>query len=199
VQKHLNAIQRSAELLEHLVTQLLAFSRSGRTELRREPIDANGLVAEVLVEVLASLEPETRGRDLLWEITALPVLQADLGLMRSVWTNLLANALKFTLPRAQAIIQVGVVANAEGVTFSVRDNGVGPPPDQAHRLFGVFQRLHATKDFPGTGLGLANVHRIIQRHGGRIWAESEEGHGATFTFFLPLTPWVPPSHKSLSR
>ena len=135
-------------------------------------------------ELITELAPECEGRQIEWKIGSLPLVECDPGLIKQVFQNLLANAIKFTRPRAQAIIEVGQKdINGDSVVF-VRDNGVGFNMKYAEKLFGVFQRLHRTEDFEGTGVGLATVQRIIQKHGGRIWAEAELDKGATFCFTL---------------
>ncbi len=116
-------------------------------------------------------------------------MQADRGLLHQVWVNLLSNAIKYSTPRAEARIEIGSQPAAGGeLVYFVRDNGVGFDPASAHRLFGVFQRLHTREEFEGTGIGLATVQRILHRHGGRIWAEGAVGEGATFYFALPVEP-----------
>ena len=128
------------------------------------------------------------GRRIKWEVSPLPVVEGDAALLQQVWMNLLSNAIKFTAPRAEARIEIGVIrgsADEEGeVTIYVRDNGVGFDPQYTHKLFGVFQRLHREDEFEGSGIGLATVRRIIHRHGGRVWAESELDRGVTFYFTL---------------
>ena len=137
-------------------------------------------------EVIREFKPETEGRDIQWQIAALPRVTGDRAMLRIVLVNLISNALKFTEPRQQAEIEIGCIQESqnEAVVF-VRDNGVGFDMNYAEKLFGVFQRLHRQEDFEGTGIGLANIRRIISRHGGRTWAEGEVGHGATFYFSLP--------------
>jgi chemotaxis family two-component system sensor kinase Cph1 len=136
--------------------------------------------------VAAELEPEASGRVVRWRIDALPAVTGDPALLRIVLVNLLANALKFTRPRREAEIAVtsGRGAGGEHVV-SVRDNGVGFDMAYAGRLFDVFQRLHRVEEFEGVGIGLANVRRVITRHGGRVWAEAKPNEGATFSFSLP--------------
>jgi light-regulated signal transduction histidine kinase (bacteriophytochrome) len=137
-------------------------------------------------EVIQELEPEADGRNIDWRIGDLPTVFGDAAMLRMVLVNLISNALKFTRSRQRAEIEIGSLPgnNSEVVIF-VRDNGVGFDMTYADKLFGVFQRLHHTEEFEGTGIGLANVHRIITRHGGRSWAEGEPGRGAIFFFTLP--------------
>jgi light-regulated signal transduction histidine kinase (bacteriophytochrome) len=164
-----------------LIDNLLSFSRMGRAELCASSVQLDALVRQVL----RALEPDTRARNILWQIPALPVVQADPAMLKLVLTNLLGNAVKFTRSRAPARIELGC-AGREGaqVILFVRDNGVGFDPRYASKLFGVFQRLHRADEFEGTGIGLANVQRIIARHGGRTWAEGQLDAGATFFFTL---------------
>jgi PAS domain S-box-containing protein len=179
--RHLTFISESAVRMGQLIDDLLAFSRSGRTEFRKVPVNLEALVQEVI----QSLRPGTRGRRIVWQMAPLPVVHADANLLRAVLTNLLANALKFTQPRAEATIQIGCTENEHEHIFFIRDNGVGFDMQYVEKLFGVFQRLHAQEEFEGTGIGLANVRRIVSRHGGRTWAESVLNEGATFYFSLP--------------
>jgi chemotaxis family two-component system sensor kinase Cph1 len=131
------------------------------------------------------LSPETEGRRVAWRIGALPVARADPVMLQQVFQNLLSNAVKYTRHRAEAVIDVGCETGASELVFSVRDNGVGFDMAFAHKLFGVFQRLHRMEEYEGIGIGLANVRRIVERHGGRTWAEGELGRGAAFYFTLP--------------
>jgi light-regulated signal transduction histidine kinase (bacteriophytochrome) len=126
------------------------------------------------------------GRNVLWERQPLPNIFGDYNLLRQVWLNLLGNAVKYTRPRDPAKIKVSAVTQDNEVIFQVHDNGVGFDMGYADKLFGVFQRLHVENQFEGSGIGLANVRRIVQRHGGRTWAESKEGEGSIFYFSLPL-------------
>lgn len=177
----LATIRSSAANMADLLDHLLALSRSNGREARREKVDLDALVAGVL----NALSSETLDREVRWEIAPLPVVTGDPTLLREVFTNLLSNALKFTRGRFPARIEVGVREEPDEIVVSVRDNGVGFDPRQAHRLFTVFQRLHTEKQFPGSGVGLASVKRSIQRQGGRVWAEAPPEGGAVFHFALP--------------
>jgi predicted ATPase/signal transduction histidine kinase len=180
---YLDTIEHAAHRMGALIDDLLDFSRMGRRELSRREVD----LGEVVRDVLRELEPDTRGRDVRWQVGRLPVVTGDRALLRVVFVNLISNALKFTRPRPRAEIQVeGSLGEGEHVV-SIRDNGVGFDPHYAGKLFGVFQRLHREEEFEGTGIGLASVRRIIHRHGGRTWAEGEPDRGAGFFFSLPQT------------
>jgi len=183
--RYLHVIADSARQMGVLIDNLLLFSRMGRTELRQSKVASQSLVHETL----DALEPETKGRQIAWKIGELPEVQADLAMLRQVWINLLANAVKYTRPRNPAEIEIGCTDSAGGEhVFFVRDNGVGFDMRYADKLFGVFQRLHHSDQFEGTGIGLANVGRIIHRHGGRAWAQGKVDGGATFFFSLPANP-----------
>jgi Bacteriophytochrome (light-regulated signal transduction histidine kinase) len=160
---------------------LLQFSRIGRQEKRLVDLDMNIIVHEVLV----SIKQDNPKRNIEWRIATLPQVYGDKALLHLVWTNLLSNAVKFTRTREKTIIEINVLDENDAFIFSIHDNGVGFDMQYAHKLFGVFQRLHPTDEFEGTGIGLANVHHIILRHGGRTWAEAEPDKGATFYFSLP--------------
>jgi two-component system, sensor histidine kinase and response regulator len=180
--RQFTVIRDAARRMGQLIDDLLAFSRIGRTELKSTSIDCEKLVQQVI----ADMQTDLADRRIVWTIEALPTIDADMNLLRQVWANLLANAVKYTRPREQAQIKIGAVAQDDEAIFSVTDNGVGFDPAYADRLFGVFQRLHSEKEFEGTGVGLANVRRIVQRHGGRTWADARPDEGATFYFSLPL-------------
>jgi PAS domain S-box-containing protein len=180
--RYLATITASAKRLGLLIDELLMFSRMGRAELRHTPVEPRALVDEVVRE----LEHETRGRPIEWQLSALPPVSADPAMLRQVWVNLLGNAVKYTRGRAPARIEVFALPGEDGErVFAVRDNGAGFDMKYAGKLFGVFQRLHGEGEFEGTGIGLANVRRIVTRHGGRTWAEGRLGEGATFFFSLP--------------
>jgi two-component system sensor kinase len=150
-------------------------------------LDMERQVADIVKELQETMEDRT----VRWDLKPLPQTRADRALLHQVWVNLLSNALKFTRPRDAAVIEVGCKggqSTADEDIYYVKDNGVGFDMRYAHKLFGVFQRLHRYEEFEGTGVGLALVQRIIQRHGGRIWAESQVNGGATFYFSLPRRP-----------
>jgi len=138
----------------------------------------------IVAELVSMLKPESEGRQVEWIIADLPFVECDPVLIKQVLQNLMANALKFTRPRPRAVIEIGQVEENGNPAIFVRDNGVGFSMKYADKLFGVFQRLHRPEDFEGTGIGLATVQRIIQKHGGRVWVEAELDRGATFYFSL---------------
>jgi len=180
-QHYLDRVQQGAGQMGQLIEDLLAFSRAARQEVRRQSVSLQRLVEDVQQAL------DTGGRSIDWRIGRLPSAPCDPVLMKQVFLNLLANAVKFTRPRQPAVIEVGAEQqNGEQVVF-VRDNGVGFPMKYADKLFGVFQRLHRQEDFEGTGVGLAIVQRILHKHGGRVWAEAELDQGATFYFTLGAT------------
>jgi len=181
-QRYIRTILQSAKKMGDLIDDLLAFSRIGRAETRKTAVDLHQLVKEAVAEI----EPEMQGREVAWKIGALPVCYGDRSLLRLVVVNLVANAVKFTRMRNPAEIAIGCVdENESEVEVFVRDNGAGFDMQYVNKLFGVFQRLHLTEQFEGTGIGLATVERIIHRHGGRVRAEGAVDHGATFYFSLP--------------
>jgi light-regulated signal transduction histidine kinase (bacteriophytochrome) len=165
-----------------LVDELLNLAKVGRHALNAHPAELNSVVADVI----AILEPDIQGREVQWVIADLPLVDCDPVLVRQIFQNLLANALKFSRARAPAVIQVSHQEDTEDgqPVFMVRDNGIGFNMKYVDKLFGVFQRLHRPEDFEGTGIGLATVQRIVQKHGGRVWAEGEVDKGAAFYFTL---------------
>lgn len=179
---YIDNISEAANKMGMLIDDLLSFSRMGQKAMLRKQVDLGALVGEVIQE----LAPDAAGRDIEWRIGDLPTVGCDAAMLRIVLVNLILNALKFTRPRQQARIEIGILPgkNAEAMIF-VRDNGVGFDMTYADKLFGVFQRLHHADQFDGTGIGLATVRRIITRHGGRTWAEGHVDQGATFYFSLP--------------
>jgi light-regulated signal transduction histidine kinase (bacteriophytochrome) len=179
---YLKRVKDSGDHMGHLVDDLLAFSRLGRQALRTQRVSMKGIVDRALAE----LSPALEGRQVELVIGELPDAECDPALIEQVFVNLLSNAFKYSRRREHARVEVGVLeGNAtEGPTYFVRDNGAGFDMDYAGKLFGVFQRMHRSEDFEGTGVGLAIVHRVIERHGGRIWAEAKVDAGATFYFTL---------------
>jgi signal transduction histidine kinase len=179
---HLTTISRSAKRMGDLIDDLLAFSRLGRAELQKTDVDLDALVRETARD----FQTETKERNIAWKIHPLPPVRADRALLEMVLVNLISNAVKFTGARAQASIEIGCAPGASGETvIFIRDNGAGFEPKYAARLFGPFQRLHSQAQFEGTGIGLANVQRIVHRHGGRAWGEGVVDGGATFYFSIP--------------
>jgi signal transduction histidine kinase len=179
--RYLHTISESAMQMSVLIDNLLSFSRMGRADLISTEVDMAVLVEEVRRE----LSPDTAKRDIRWKIGPLPKVRCDQPMLRQVWMNLLDNAVKYTRQRETAEIQVGCVDRPNDYEFFVKDNGAGFDMQYADKLFGIFQRLHFKEEFEGTGIGLANVRRIIARHGGRTWAEGENKRGATFYFTIP--------------
>jgi light-regulated signal transduction histidine kinase (bacteriophytochrome) len=177
---HLSLIVRETSRMEALIQGLLGLSRVGRQSVQPRPTDLNLLVREVI----DSISPDARDRHIEWHVLPLPAMTCDPVLIKIALTNLLGNALKFTRPRSPAVIEVGIESHDRELVFHVRDNGVGFSMKYADKLFGIFQRLHSAEQFEGTGVGLATVRRIVQKHGGRIWAEAELDKGATFYFTL---------------
>lgn len=179
-QRHLQRIADGTRRMGLLVDDLLNLGRIGRQALH---LQVTGL-RSIVDEVIESLKPDLANRHAEWKIGSLPYVDCDPSLMKQVFQNLLSNAVKFTRPREQTIIEIGQAEQDGATTVYVRDNGVGFSMKYSDKLFGVFQRLHRPEDFEGTGVGLATVQRIIQKHGGRIWAEAELDKGATFYFTL---------------
>ena len=179
-QRYLHLVRDNAQQMGRLIDDLLAFARMSRQALSKQPV----VLGDLLHQVINDLRSEQTGRHIEIDIGDLPVCQADPNMLKLVFVNLLSNAFKFTRRREVAVIQVGFeTINGDNILF-VKDNGVGFDMQYAGKLFGVFQRLHRAEEYEGTGVGLATVDRIIQRHGGRVWAEASVDHGATFYFNL---------------
>ena len=177
-------MQDAAKRMGNLIDDLLAFSRIGRAETQKTLFSLTQLVREALTDV----RDDTEGRNIAWKIGALPDFYGDRSMLRLVLVNLISNAIKFTRTRAQAEIEIGCAdVNGDDLVVFVRDNGVGFDMKYVNKLFGVFQRLHQSDAFEGTGIGLATVQRIIHRHGGQAWAEGAVDSGATFYFSVPKT------------
>ena len=179
--EYLEIISQSAKRMGRLIDDLLAFSRMGRAGMQASQVSLTRLVTEAR----RALEEETDGRSIIWNIGALPEVTGDPAMLRLVLTNLMSNAVKYTRNRVQARIEIGSSNGGSEAVIFIRDNGVGFDMRYATNLFGVFQRLHRAEEFEGTGIGLASVRRIIQRHGGRTWAEGIVDRGAAFYFSLP--------------
>ena len=180
---YLHTISSSAKQMGHLIDDLLVFSRMGRQDMLHTTVSLDQLIKTVLHDLRLDLQ----GRAISWTMHPLPNVSGDPAMLRQVFINLVSNAIKFTATRPEAKIEIGVAEESSSdVEIFVRDNGVGFDMQYVNKLFGVFQRLHRNDEFEGTGIGLANVRRIIHRHGGRTWAEGAVGQGATFSFSLPL-------------
>jgi K+-sensing histidine kinase KdpD len=180
--RYLKTILQAAKTMGVLIDDLLGFSRIGRADTNKVVVDLEQIVAQVVAELMQ----DTGGRDIAWNIGALPVCHGDRAMLRMVFINLLSNAIKFTRQRSRTAIEIGCSKRENNQTeIFVRDNGAGFDMRYVGKLFGVFQRLHLTEEFEGTGIGLATVQRIVHRHGGRCWAEGAVDQGATFYFTLP--------------
>lgn len=186
---YVDTIAATARQMGTLINDLLRFSRTGQAEMRHETIDMNACLQDALNPFQAGI-PATA---IEWVVGNLPPIRGDRAMIKQVWTNLISNAVKFTGTRSAARIEIGAREEDSEFVFMVTDNGVGFDMQYAGKLFGVFQRLHDAKDFEGTGIGLASVHRIIARHGGHVWAEAELNKGATFYFTLPKSKEI--SHE----
>jgi PAS domain S-box-containing protein len=180
-QRYTRVISESVKQAGDLIDDLLDFSRMGRVEMSQTVVNMDPLVQETL----QMLDTETVGRNIVWQIESLPEIKGDPSMLKIVWQNLLANAIKYTRTRAEARIEIGSTSKEDEYIFFVRDNGVGFDMEYSDKLFGVFRRLHSAQEFEGTGIGLANVRRIIHRHSGHTWAEGKVEGGATFYFSLP--------------
>jgi PAS domain S-box-containing protein len=186
-QRYMTMILESAKKMGNLIDDLLAFSRIGRAETHKTMVSLEQLVQEALSEV----RQETEGRNIVWKVGALPALYGDGSMLRLALVNLISNAAKFTRTRPRAEIEIGSTdQKLDQVVIFIRDNGVGFNMKYSNKLFGVFQRLHPTEAFEGTGIGLATVQRIVHRHGGRVWAEGLVDQGATFYFSLSKSKGV---------
>jgi PAS domain S-box-containing protein len=179
--RYMKTILESAKRMGNLIDDLLAFSRIGRAETKKTKVDLTQLANEVVAE----LGQETKGRDIVWKIGVLPNCRGDRSMLKLVLVNLISNAVKFTRLRSPAEVEIGCTDRPNRTEVFVRDNGAGFDTRYVHKLFGVFQRLHSTEEFEGTGIGLATVQRIIHRHGGQVRAEGALDHGATFYFSVP--------------
>ena len=187
--RQIATIAEAAKRIGDLIDALLAFSRTAKSEMRPTRFGLDELVRDTL----SDFDPETKERNIVWKCQALPWVWADRALLRLVLVNLISNAVKFTKGRAKAVIEIGAKpAAGDDTVIFMRDNGAGFEAKYSAKLFGVFQRLHGQAEFEGTGVGLANVRRIIQRHGGRVWAEGMVDVGATFYFSLPNQGKTPP-------
>jgi PAS domain S-box-containing protein len=184
-QRYLKTILESTSHAGALIDDLLSFSRTGRAEMHLTLVDMNRLVREAI----SDMKLETQ-RNISWKVGELPEVYGDPSMLRLVLQNLFSNAVKYTSTREHGVIEVGTQSNGDETVFFVSDNGVGFDMQYVDKLFGVFQRLHSVEEFEGTGIGLATVQRIVNRHGGHAWAESSVGSGATFYFSLPLVERV---------
>ncbi|HEY3916038.1 MAG TPA: ATP-binding protein [Verrucomicrobiae bacterium] len=181
--QYLATVAKAAERLGRLIDDLLAFSRAARTGMRKKFINLQDICARTIEE----LGHDTAGREVEWVVGPLPEVEADAALLHQVFLNLIGNALKYSRPREHVRIEIGSRTGEEEHVIFVKDNGVGFDMRYVKKLFGVFQRLHSPSEFAGTGVGLANVRRIIHQHGGRAWAEGVPDQGATFYFSLPTS------------
>lgn len=181
--RNLEMAMTAAMRMNQLIRNLLEFSHASRAQLRAKPFDLASLVGEAIDETVR----DAKDRPIQWNVHVLPEVYGDRALLRQVLVNLIGNAVKFTRHREPASIEIGVEPDDRDIVVFVRDNGAGFDMRHADRLFGVFQRLHEAQQFEGTGIGLANVQRIVERHGGRVWAEGQVDRGATFFFTLPRT------------
>jgi len=177
----LQNVNAGAAHMDRLITDLLRLSQLNRQELHRQPVRFTELVGRIIEDMAA----ERAGRDIEFVVADIPTWQVDPGLMQQVFVNLLSNAVKFTRDRVKARIEIGYRMNGTTLVCFVKDNGVGFNMKYMNKLFGVFQRLHSTDQFEGTGVGLSIVRRIIERHGGKVWVDGAQDQGATFYFSLP--------------
>lgn len=178
---YLDTVSRSSEKMGILIDALLQYSRSGRREITKKELDMNLMVKKIIDQLKENIE----NRKIIWEIQEMPTVLGDGTLIGQIWANLIENAIKYTCNKKTAKISLGYTEGEKEFVFWVRDNGAGFDMKYAHKLFGVFQRLHSQGEFEGIGIGLANVQRIVHKHMGRVWAEAKSGKGATFYFTLP--------------
>ena len=179
-QKLLNGINNTATDMRTLIDELLNFSTLGKAELKAAPVNMKLMVEDVC----NTLTIAETGQKIKWQVNELPIVKGDGTLIKQVWLNLIGNAIKYSSKKEVAEITIGAEPTAAGLTYYVKDNGDGFDMQYYHKLFGIFQRLHGSDDFSGHGIGLALVHRIVQRHGGKIWATATPGQGAQFYFTL---------------
>jgi light-regulated signal transduction histidine kinase (bacteriophytochrome) len=180
-QHYLSVINNSTKKMGVLIDDLLSFSRTGRAEMKKSSFK----MTQAVDEAKSLTKPIATDRRINWKISPLPEVNGDYNLLKLVWVNLIDNAIKYTQPREKAIINIDCKEAETEYVFCISDNGVGFDMQYAQKLFGVFQRMHSSEEFEGTGIGLANVRRIILKHGGRVWAEAEVDKGAKFYFSLP--------------
>lgn len=183
-------VRGNANMMNTLIDDLLTFSRLGNKALKKAEVDMEQLAHAALLQCGAA-EAGSAAAAAEIRIGSLPKAPGDAALLRQVWTNLIANAIKYSAARSPALVEVSGELQGEEAVYRVRDNGVGFDMRYAHKLFGVFQRLHGVDEYPGTGVGLAIVQRVVMRHGGRVWADAKPGQGATFSFTLPLKQTEP--------
>ena len=176
-----SVIKNNAENMGRLIDDLLTFSRMGRKEIVKMDINMRNLVTDVIKEAI----PAEKQRHIIWDVQELPPVKGDLATIRQVWINLISNAIKYSAMKDNPIISIGSTMHQGQRAFFIRDNGVGFDENYKDKLFKVFQRLHSTDEFEGTGVGLALVEKIVSKHGGKVWATGEVGKGATFYFSLP--------------
>ena len=180
----MEVIKNNTSRMSHLIDDLLSFSRMARQDIIKRAFDTNGVVKEIIQDLPVG------DRKISWNIQPLPDTCGDLNTIRQVWINLLSNAVKYSRTTEEAVIEIGAINDKEQVTFFVKDNGVGFDTRYKDKLFKVFQRLHSSSEFEGTGIGLAIVEKIVSKHGGTVWVEAELNKGATFYFSLPLSNHV---------
>jgi light-regulated signal transduction histidine kinase (bacteriophytochrome) len=177
----LDIIKNNARRMGQLIDDLLDFSRLGRKEMEKSMVNMEALVTHVQQELVS----QEKDRKIQFKINRLEDVNGDARMMRQVWINLISNAIKYSRLQEVATIEIGSTIDDNRVVYFIRDNGVGFDMKYADKLFGVFQRLHKVQEFEGTGVGLALAHRIVSRHGGKIWVEASVNQGATFFFFIP--------------